>query len=276
MQYHGFETLFPGIKNWDDQFVLIAGPCVIEGEKITLEIATQLKKICEELSIPLVFKASYKKGNRTRLDSFTGIGDEEGLEILKKVKDTLGIPVLTDIHESMDAFIAGVYVDVLQIPAFLSRQTDLLVAAAETGRVVNIKKGQFSSPESMQYAVDKVTESDNNQVWLTDRGTFFGYQDLVVDFRGIPKMQAIGQPVFMDCTHSLQVPNQTKGVTGGQPQMIETIARAAIAVGANGLFIETHPNPSEALSDGANMLALSEIKSLLKRLKSLKELINKF
>lgn len=276
MQYHGFETLFPKIKNWDDQFVLIAGPCVIEGEKITLEIATQLKKICEELSIPLVFKASYKKGNRTRLDSFTGIGDEEGLEILKKVKDTLGIPVLTDIHESMDAFIAGVYVDVLQIPAFLSRQTDLLVAAAETGRVVNIKKGQFSSPESMQYAVDKVTESDNNQVWLTDRGTFFGYQDLVVDFRGIPKMQAIGQPVFMDCTHSLQVPNQTKGVTGGQPQMIETIARAAIAVGANGLFIETHPNPSEALSDGANMLALSEIKSLLKRLKSLKELINKF
>ncbi|HZH87963.1 MAG TPA: 3-deoxy-8-phosphooctulonate synthase [Chitinophagaceae bacterium] len=276
MQYHGFETLFPEIKNWDDQFVLIAGPCVIEGEKITLEIATQLKKICEELSIPLVFKASYKKGNRTRLDSFTGIGDEEGLEILKKVKDTLGIPVLTDIHESMDAFIAGVYVDVLQIPAFLSRQTDLLVAAAETGRVVNIKKGQFSSPESMQYAVDKVTESDNNQVWLTDRGTFFGYQDLVVDFRGIPKMQAIGQPVFMDCTHSLQVPNQTKGVTGGQPQMIETIARAAIAVGANGLFIETHPNPSEALSDGANMLALSEIKSLLKRLKSLKELINKF
>lgn len=276
MQYHGFETLFPEIKNWDDQFVLIAGPCVIEGEKITLEIATQLKKICEELSIPLVFKASYKKGNRTRLDSFTGIGDEEGLEILKKVKDTLGIPVLTDIHESMDAFIAGVYVDVLQIPAFLSRQTDLLVAAAETGRVVNIKKGQFSSPESMQYAVDKVTESDNNQVWLTDRGTFFGYQDLVVDFRGIPKMQAIGQPVFMDCTHSLQVPNQTKGVTGGQPQMIETIARAAIAVGANGLFIETHPNPSKALSDGANMLALSEIKSLLKRLKSLKELINKF
>lgn len=276
MQYHGFETLFPEIKNWDDQFVLIAGPCVIEGEKITLEIATQLKKICEELSIPLVFKASYKKGNRTRLDSFTGIGDEEGLEILKKVKDTLGIPVLTDIHESMDAFIAGVYVDVLQIPAFLSRQTDLLVAAAETGRVVNIKKGQFSSPESMQYAVDKVTESDNNQVWLTDRGTFFGYQDLVVDFRGIPKMQAIGQPVFMDCTHSLQVPNQIKGVTGGQPQMIETIARAAIAVGANGLFIETHPNPSEALSDGANMLALSEIKSLLKRLKSLKELINKF
>lgn len=276
MQYHGFETLFPEIKNWDDQFVLIAGPCVIEGEKITLEIATQLKEICEELSIPLVFKASYKKANRTRLDSFTGIGDEEGLEILKKVKDTLGIPVLTDIHESMDAFIAGVYVDVLQIPAFLSRQTDLLVAAAETGRVVNIKKGQFSSPESMQYAVDKVTESDNNQVWLTDRGTFFGYQDLVVDFRGIPKMQAIGQPVFMDCTHSLQVTNQTKGVTGGQPQMIETIARAAIAVGANGLFIETHPNPSEALSDGANMLALSEIKSLLKRLKSLKELINKF
>lgn len=276
MQYQGFETLFPEITNWDEQFVLIAGPCVIEGEEITFEIASQLKEICEELSIPLVFKASYKKANRTRLDSFTGIGDEEGLEILKKVKDTLGIPVLTDIHESMDAFIAGVYVDVLQIPAFLSRQTDLLVAAAETGKVVNIKKGQFSSPESMQYAVDKVTESDNDQVWLTDRGTFFGYQDLVVDFRGIPKMQAIGHPVFMDCTHSLQEPNQTKGVTGGQPQMIETIARAAIAVGANGLFIETHPNPSEALSDGANMLALSEIKSLLKRLKSLKELINKF
>ncbi len=276
MQYQGFETLFPEINNWDEQFVLIAGPCVIESEEITLAIATELKKICEELSIPLVFKASYKKANRTRLDSFTGIGDEEGLEILKKVKDTLGVPVLTDVHETLDAFIAAPYVDVLQIPAFLSRQTDLLVAAAETGKVVNIKKGQFSSPESMQYAVDKVTESDNDQVWLTDRGSFFGYQDLVVDFRGIPKMQKIGKPVFMDCTHSLQEPNQTQGVTGGQPEMIETIARAAISVGANGLFIETHPNPSEALSDGANMLALSEIKSLLKRLKSLKELINKF
>lgn len=276
MQYKAFEHLFPEVKDWENQLVLIAGPCVIEGEEIVMEIARELKRITEELEIPFIFKASYRKANRTRLDSFTGIGDEEGLEILKKVKDELGIPALTDIHESLDAFIAAPYVDVLQIPAFLSRQTDLLVSAAETGRVVNIKKGQFSSPESMQYAVDKVLQSDNDLVMLTDRGTFFGYQDLVVDIRAIPKMQKIGVPVVMDCTHSLQEPNQTKGVTGGQPEMIETIARAAVVVGANALFIETHPRPGEAKSDGANMLAMSEIENLLKRLKKVKNLINKF
>lgn len=276
MNYKGFQSLFPELSDWNNEFVLIAGPCVIEDRKTVMKIAKDLKEITEELSIPFVFKASYKKANRTRLDSFTGIGDEEGLELLKEVKDTLNIPVLTDIHETLDAFIVAPYVDVLQIPAFLSRQTDLLVAAAETGKVVNIKKGQFSSPESMQYAAEKVKQMDNDQIWLTDRGTFFGYQDLVVDFRGIPKMQSLGHPVFMDCTHSLQEPNQHAGVTGGQPLMIETIARAAIAVGANGLFIETHPHPSEALSDGANMLPLLEIKSLLKRLQKLKKLINKF
>lgn len=276
MNYKGFSSLFPEISNWDQQLVLIAGPCVIENRETVFHIATELKTITQELSIPFIFKASYKKANRTRLDSFTGIGDEEGLELLKEVRETLNVPVLTDIHETLDAFIAAPYVDVLQIPAFLSRQTDLLVAASETGRVVNIKKGQFSSPESMEYAAEKVAQMDNDQIWLTDRGTFFGYQDLVVDFRSIPKMQAIGYPVFMDCTHSLQEPNQQAGVTGGQPDMIETIARAAVSVGVNGLFIETHPEPSTALSDGANMLILSEIKNLLKRLKKMKELINKF
>lgn len=276
MQYKALESLFPKIDKWEKEFFLIAGPCVIEGEQITIDIAKELKYITEKLAIPFIFKASYLKANRTRLDSFTGIGDEEGLEILKKIKEDLNIPVLTDIHDAMDAFIVAPYVDVLQIPAFLSRQTDLLVAAAETGRVVNIKKGQFSSPESMKHAVNKVLQSENDQVLLTDRGTFFGYQDLVVDFRSIPKMQAIGVPTIMDCTHSLQEPNQNKGVTGGQPEMIETIARAAIAVGANGLFIETHPNPAEAKSDGANMLAIDKIESLLSRLKQIKEVVNNF
>lgn len=276
MQYKALEVLFPEVDNWEKEFFLIAGPCVIEGEQITVEIAKELKRITEKLKIPFIFKASYLKANRTRLDSFTGIGDEEGLEILKKIKDDLKIPVLTDIHDAMDAFIVAPYVDVLQIPAFLSRQTDLLVSAAETGKVVNIKKGQFSSPESMKHAVDKIIQSDNEQILLTDRGTFFGYQDLVVDFRGIPKMQAIGVPTIMDCTHSLQEPNQSRGVTGGQPEMIETIARAAIAVGANGLFIETHPEPAKAKSDGANMLAINKIESLLSRLKQIKSVINNF
>ncbi|HLS70537.1 MAG TPA: 3-deoxy-8-phosphooctulonate synthase [Chitinophagaceae bacterium] len=276
MQYKALEVLFPEVDNWEKEFFLIAGPCVIEGEQITVEIAKELKRITEKLEIPFIFKASYLKANRTRLDSFTGIGEEEGLEILKKIKDDLKIPVLTDIHDAMDAFIVAPYVDVLQIPAFLSRQTDLLVSAAETGKVVNIKKGQFSSPESMKHAVDKVIQSGNEQVLLTDRGTFFGYQDLVVDFRGIPKMQAIGVPTIMDCTHSLQEPNQSRGVTGGQPEMIEAIARAAIAVGANGLFIETHPEPAKAKSDGANMLAIYKMESLLSRLKQIKSVINNF
>lgn len=247
-------------------FFLIAGPCVVEGRDVVMTIAERLKSICEKLNIPLVFKASFRKANRTRLDSFTGIGDELALEILAEVRAQFGVPVLTDIHEREDAVLAARYVDVLQIPAFLCRQTSLLVAAAETGLVVNVKKGQFSSPESMRFAVEKIRESGNEQVWLTDRGTCFGYQDLVVDFRSIPKMQAIGVPVVMDCTHSLQQPNQTAGVTGGEPSMIETIARAAVATGADGLFIETHPRPSEALSDGANMLDLGNLEGILERL----------
>lgn len=247
-------------------FFLIAGPCVVEGRDVVMTIAERLKSICEKLNIPLLFKASFRKANRTRLDSFTGIGDESALEILAEVRAQFGVPVLTDIHEREDAVLAARYVDVLQIPAFLCRQTSLLVAAAETGLAVNVKKGQFSSPESMRFAVEKIRESGNEQVWLTDRGTCFGYQDLVVDFRSIPKMQAIGVPVVMDCTHSLQQPNQVAGVTGGDPSMIETIARAAVATGADGLFIETHPRPSEALSDGANMLDLGHLEGILERL----------
>lgn len=247
-------------------FFLIAGPCVVEGKEITFTIAEQLKNICSRLDIPLIFKASFKKANRTRLDSFTGIGDENALEILAKVKEHFNLPVITDIHESHEAALAAKYVDALQIPAFLCRQTELLVAAAKTGLPVNVKKGQFSSPESMKFAVEKIKQSGNGQVWLTDRGTSFGYQDLVVDFRAVPKMKSLGVPVVVDCTHSLQQPNQSAGVTGGAPEMIETIARAAIAVGADGLFMETHPKPQEALSDGANMLQLDKIEELLKRL----------
>lgn len=244
----------------------MAGPCVVEGETIALSIAEKITAICKRLEIPLVFKGSYRKANRTRLDSFTGIGDEEALRILKKVRNTYGVPVVTDIHAANEAAMAAEYVDILQIPAFLCRQTDILVAAAATGKTVNVKKGQFLSPEAMQFAVDKIQQSGNDQVILTDRGTTFGYQDLVVDYRSFPTMKAMNVPTVMDCTHSLQQPNQASGVTGGNPAMIETIARAAIAVGADGLFIETHPDPKNAMSDGANMLHLDLLEPLLEKM----------
>lgn len=257
-------------------FFLFAGPCVIEGEKMALDIAEKVAAVTSELKIPYVFKGSYRKANRSRIDSFTGIGDIEALKILRKVKETFGIPVVTDIHSCDEAAIAAEYVDVLQIPAFLCRQTDLLVAAAKTGKMVNIKKGQFLSPEAMAFAVQKVRDAGNNQLAITERGTTFGYQDLVVDYRGIPEMQKNGCPVILDVTHSLQQPNQSKGVTGGRPDLIETIARAGIAVGADGLFIETHQNPAEAKSDGANMLRLDLLPDLLRRLTLIRKTINEF
>ena len=254
-------------------FFLIAGPCAIEDEEMALTIGAKIQQICDKLAIPYIFKGSYRKANRSRLDSFSGIGDEKALKILKKVKDTLGVPVLTDIHAAEEAAMAAAYVDVLQIPAFLCRQTDLLVAAAQTGKVVNIKKGQFLSPEAMQHAVQKVRDAGNSQIILTDRGTMFGYQDMIVDFRGIPKMQAMQCPVVLDCTHSLQQPNQPSGVTGGLPALIETIAKAGIAVGADGLFIETHPTPATAKSDGANMLPLDQLEALLTKLVRIRKAI---
>lgn len=256
-----------------DNFFLLAGPCVIEGEDMALRIAEKITEITTRLQIPYVFKGSYRKANRSRLDSFTGIGDEKALKILRKVGETFGVPTVTDIHETHEAEMAAEYVDVLQIPAFLCRQTDLLVAAARTGKVVNIKKGQFLSPGAMQFAAQKVVDAGNRQVMLTERGTTFGYTDLVVDYRGIPQMQAFGFPVVMDVTHSLQQPNQTSGVTGGMPALIETIAKAAIAVGADGLFIETHPEPAVAKSDGANMLQLDLLEGLLTRLVRIREAI---
>ncbi len=260
-----------------NNFFLLAGPCVIEGEQMALDIASQIAPVCAELGIPYVFKGSYRKANRSRLDSFTGIGDLEALNILAKVRKEVGVPVVTDIHGPEEARLAADFVDILQIPAFLCRQTDLLVAAARTGKAVNIKKGQFLAPGSMRFAVDKVRESGCNNVMATDRGTTFGYGDLIVDFRGIPEMQAECKcPVIMDVTHSLQQPNTTGGVTGGRPDMIETIARAAIAVGADGLFIETHPDPSKAKSDGANMLRLDLLPALLRRLSALRATINNF
>lgn len=249
-----------------DNFFLLAGPCVIEEEDMTLRIAERLKIVTDKLSVPLVFKGSFRKANRSRVDSFTGIGDQKALKILRKVHDTFQIPTVTDIHESHEAAMAAEYVDVLQIPAFLCRQTELLVAAAKTGKVVNIKKGQFLSPETMKFAALKVTDSGNEKVILTERGTTFGYGDLVVDYRGIPTMKEFGFPVVMDITHSLQQPNQSSGVTGGKPQLIETIAKAAVAVGADGLFIETHPDPISAKSDGANMLPLDQLEGLLTKL----------
>lgn len=249
-----------------DNFFLMAGPCAIEGEDIALRIADRINTITQKLDIPFIFKGSYRKANRTRLDSFTGIGDENALKILQKTGKTFGVPVVTDFHDAAEAEMAATYVDVLQVPAFLCRQTDILVAAAKTGKIVNVKKGQFLSPDAMQFAVQKIRESNNEQVILTDRGTTFGYQDLVVDYRGIPIMQSFEVPVVMDCTHSLQQPNQSSGVTGGNPAMIETIAKAAIAVGANGLFIETHPDPKNAKSDGANMLHLDLLEDLLTKL----------
>lgn len=256
-------------------FFLLAGPCVIENEEMALDIAEELLKTTSSLNIPFAFKGSYRKANRSRLDSFTGIGDEKALKILRKVKETFHIPVLTDIHEAAEAEMAAEYVDILQIPAFLCRQTDLLIAAANTGKSVNIKKGQFLAPESMAHAVEKVRQSGNLSVSVTDRGTMFGYQDLIVDFRGIPEIQLSCRcPAIMDITHSLQQPNQTAGVTGGRPAMISTIAKAAIAVGADGIFMETHRNPAQAKSDGANMLPLKDVKHLLKNLVILREAVN--
>ena len=249
-----------------DNFFLLAGPCVIEGEEMALRIAEHIVKVTDRLGIPYVFKGSYRKANRSRLDSFTGIGDEKALKVLEKVRQTFDIPVVTDIHAAQEAEMAAEYVDVLQIPAFLCRQTDLLVAAARTGKIVNIKKGQFLSPEAMRFAAKKVVEAGNDQVMLTERGTTFGYQDLVVDYRGIPEMQSFGYPVILDVTHSLQRPNQTSGVTGGMPQLIETIAKAGVAVGVDGLFMETHQDPSVAKSDGANMLKLDLLEGLLEKL----------
>ena len=256
-----------------DNFFLLAGPCVIEGEEMALRIAEHSVKVTDKLNIPYVFKGSYRKANRSRLDSFTGIGDEKALKILKKVKDTFNIPVVTDIHTADEAAMAAEYVDILQIPAFLCRQTDLLVAAAHTGKTINIKKGQFLSPGAMKFAADKVTEAGNKQVMLTERGTTFGYQDLLVDYRGIPEMQSFGHPVILDVTHSLQQPNQTSGVTGGMPALIETVAKAGVAVGVNGLFMETHENPSIAKSDGANMLKLDLLEALLVQLVRIREAI---
>lgn len=255
------------------QFFLMAGPCVIEGEDMALRIAERIKHITDKLQIPYIFKGSYRKANRSRLDSFTGIGDETALRILQKVSREIGVPTVTDIHESGEAALAAEYVDVLQIPAFLCRQTDLLVAAAQTGKVVNIKKGQFLSGEAMKWAVDKVRQAGNPHVILTERGNSFGYSDLVVDFRNLPTMRKFDVPVVMDVTHSLQRPNQSSGVTGGQPALIETIAKAAIAVGADGLFIETHPTPATALSDGANMLPLDQLEALLQKLTRVRQAI---
>lgn len=259
----------------NNMFFLMAGPCVIEGEEITYKIAKELKRITERLEVPFIFKASYKKANRSKRTSFTGIGDREGLEVLAGIRRELNVPVVTDIHSTGEAELAASYgIDVLQIPAFLCRQTDLLEAAAATGRCVNIKKGQFLSPEAMQFAAQKVKESGNTNIMLTERGNQFGYTDLVVDFRGIPKMRNFGYPVVLDVTHSLQKPNQTSGVTGGEPELIPYIAKAGIAVGADGLFMETHPAPANAKSDGANMLNLALMEGLLEQLVPLRKLIS--
>jgi 2-dehydro-3-deoxyphosphooctonate aldolase (KDO 8-P synthase) len=265
----------PFIKNIDSgQFFLIAGPCVIEDEELCYKVAETVSGLCDRLKIPYIFKASYRKANRSRMDSFTGIGDLQALDILRRLRDRLKIPVITDIHTPEEAAIAAEYVDILQIPAFLSRQTELLVAAAKTGKFVNIKKGQFMAPAAMKFAVDKVLESGNKQIMLTERGTMFGYQDLIVDFRGITEMQATGFPVVLDITHSLQQPNQSSGVSGGLPEMIETLARAGIAAGVDGIFLETHPDPELAKSDGANMLSLDKIGPLLQKLHILRETVN--
>jgi 2-dehydro-3-deoxyphosphooctonate aldolase (KDO 8-P synthase) len=260
------------LKN-SENFFLLAGPCVIEGEDMAMRIAERVVKMTDKLDIPYVFKGSYRKANRSRLDSFTGIGDEKALKVLKKVRDTFNVPVVTDIHGPEEAEMAAEYVDILQIPAFLCRQTDLLVAAAKTGKIVNIKKGQFLSPGAMKFAADKVVEAGNSQVMLTERGTTFGYQDLLVDYRGIPEMQTFGHPVVLDVTHSLQQPNQTSGVTGGMPALIETVAKAGVAVGVDGLFMETHEDPSVAKSDGANMLKLDLLEELLVKLVRIRQAI---
>tara|TARA_R110002020_G_scaffold454448_1_gene669890 strand:- start:8649 stop:9464 length:816 start_codon:yes stop_codon:yes gene_type:complete len=265
--------LIPRIKHTDtNNFFLLAGPCAIEGEEMALRIAEKIVKITDNLGIPYIFKGSFKKANRSRIDSFTGIGDEKALKILRKVSETFAVPTVTDIHTKQDAAMAAEYVDVLQIPAFLVRQTDLVVAAAETGKVVNLKKGQFMSPESMKHAVTKVTETGNQQAMVTDRGTMFGYQDLIVDFRGIPTMRHFA-PTVLDVTHSLQQPNQSSGVTGGRPEMIGTMAKAGIAAGVDGLFIETHFDPANAKSDGANMLNLDLLEGLLTKLVAIRRVV---
>lgn len=255
------------------QFFLIAGPCFAESDEVCTEVAMNVSSLCKKLEIPYIFKASYRKANRSRIDSFAGDDDLRRLELISSIGKKFQIPVTTDIHSDEEAEIAARFVDILQIPAFLCRQTSLLVAAAKTNKIVSIKKGQFMSAEAMEHAVEKIRKSGNNKVWLIERGTTFGYQDLVVDYRGIPIMQSFGVPVIMDCTHALQQPNQMSGVTGGRPDLIPTIAKAAIAVGADGIFIETHPNPKQALSDGANMLPLHQIESLLERLCKIREAI---
>lgn len=264
----------PKIKHLEsNNFFLIAGPCAIESREMAFQIADHLSHLCDRLEIPFIFKGSYRKANRSRLDSFTGIGDEKALNILKEIGTYYNVPTTTDIHAEAEAAMAAEYVDILQIPAFLCRQTKLLVAAAKTGKVVNVKKGQFVSAEAMQFAMDKVVQSGNDQVILTERGTTFGYQDLVIDYRGIPQMQSYGAKVVLDCTHSLQQPNQSSGVTGGKPALIETVAKAGIAVGVDGLFIETHPQPSEAQSDGANMLPLERLEGILTNLVKIRQSI---
>lgn len=264
----------PKIKHaYSGNFFLIAGPCIIENREMCFEVAHHINQITEQLKIPFIFKSSYKKANRSKLDSFTGIGVKEGLEILRDIRKELNIPVLTDIHSIEEAHFASQYVDVLQIPAFLCRQTDLLVAAAKTGKAVNIKKGQFISPENMKFAVEKIVQSGNSQVILTERGTMFGYNDLIVDFRGLVDMRKSGYPVVLDVTHSLQQPNQNTGITGGRPEMIETLAKAAIAVGVDGIFLEAHPEPVVAKSDGANMLKLDLLEDLLKKLLKIRKVV---
>jgi 2-dehydro-3-deoxyphosphooctonate aldolase (KDO 8-P synthase) len=270
------EDLFKGQSYDAGSFFLLAGPCVVESEELVMQVADKVAGICKNLGIPYIFKASYRKANRTSGSSFTGLGDETALKLLGKVKSKYSLPIVSDIHAHEEAAMAAEYVDVLQIPAFLCRQTDLLVAAAQTNKIVNVKKGQFVSGEAMKFAVDKIKKAGNNKVMLTERGTTFGYQDLVVDYRNIPAMQAHKVPVVMDVTHALQQPNQVSGVTGGNPQLIGTIAKAAIASGADGIFIETHPNPSKALSDGANMLQLDLLEGVLQQLVELRKVVNKF
>lgn len=268
------EPVIPDIRYGEgDGFLLIAGPCVVEGRDMVMHIAEHIRNLTDRYRLPFVFKASYRKANRSRMDSFTGIGDLEALSILKEAGETFDLPVITDVHSPEEAGTAAEYVSLLQIPAFLSRQTDLLVACARTGCPVSIKKGQFASPGSMRFALEKVEEAGNNRILITERGTTFGYTDLVVDFRGIPEMQQFGYPVILDVTHSLQQPNQAGGVTGGRPDMIENLAKAGIAVGADGIFLETHPDPASAKSDGANMLPLDQLDRLLRKLTQLREVV---